>query len=235
MESVIKVLQAWQLHPLVNNFTLALLTTALVIDLVASLFSARLWLRYMALTLMVLGTIAAGLSYLTGMLEAQRLGETIAGPAQDVLRGHAEFGQYLMYAFAALMLWRAGLQAFNFLAGSRPAFLILFLIAASSLFWQAHLGADLVYTYGVGTQLMAAAAMGATPATPAASETPALPVAPAPSTTAPTSAAPAVHETPNATATATANSPSPTPAAAEKSPTPMPSPTPAGAATRTSL
>jgi uncharacterized membrane protein len=228
MEGIISILKAWQLHPLADHFTVVLLTTAVVADLVALLFSTRLWLRYMALSLMIAGAIAAALSYLTGGLEAQRLGEAVTGPAKEVLTRHAWFGEYLMYAFIVLALWRIGLQAFNFLASSRSTFLILALIAISFLFWETHLGSDLLYTYGVGTQLMAAA-MGPT-ATP--SETPGLPLTPM---TSPTPAVSVVHETPNATPTPVTNPPLPAPSAAEQSPTPTPSRTPSGAATGASL
>lgn len=228
MEGIIRILEAWQFHPLVDHFTLVLLTTAVVADLVALLFSTRLWFRYMALTLMIAGAIAAALSYLTGILEAQRLGDAVTGPAKEVLRNHALFGEYLMYAFVLLALWRIGLQAFNFLAGSRTTFLILALTAIGFLFWETHLGGDLLYTYGVGTQLMAAA-MGPT-ATP--SETPGLPLTPM---TSPTPAVSVAHETPKATATPLTNPPLPAPSAAEQSPTPTPSRTPSGAATGASL
>jgi len=228
MEAIISVIKAWQLHPLADHFTVVLLTTAVVADLVALLFSTRLWLRYMALTLMIAGVIAAALSYLTGILEAQRLGEAVTGPAKDVLARHALFGQYLMYAFVALALWRIGLQAFNFLASSRTTFLILALIAIGFLLWDAHLGSDLLYTYGVGTQLMAAG-MGPVAT---ASETPGLPST---SATAPTPAMPAVHETPVATPTPVASMPVPSPTPAAPSPSPVASRTPSGAATGASL
>ncbi len=228
MEGVISILKAWQLHPLADHFTVVLLTAAVVADLVALLFSTRLWLRYMALTLMIAGVIAAALSYLTGILEAQRLGEAVTGPAKEVLTRHALFGEYVTYAFVALALWRIGLQAFNFLASSRTTFLILALIAIGFLFWDAHLGSDLLYTYGVGTQLMAAA-MGPA-ATP--SETPGSPFSPM---TSPTPAVSIAHETPNATATPVANPPPPAPSASAPSATPTPSRTPSGAATGASL
>jgi len=228
MEAIMSVLKAWQLHPLADHFALALLTTAVAVDVIAMLFSSRLWLRYMALTLMVVGTMAVALSFLTGDLEAQRVGEAVIGPAKEVLATHARFGQYLMYAFVALALWRICLQAFNFLAATRTTFLILALIAVGFLFWEAHLGNDLLYTYGVGTQLMAAA-MGPVPSPFA---TPALPSLPA---FLPTPPIPMAHETPNATPAPATNPPLPTPSAAVQSPTPMPSQTPSGAATGASL
>src|SRR5882762_9309936 len=54
MDSVVKFLQPFQLHPQVNHFSVALLIVAVLIDLVASLAPTRIWLRYTALTLMIL-------------------------------------------------------------------------------------------------------------------------------------------------------------------------------------
>ena len=224
MEAIMSILKVWQLHPLADHFAVVLLTTAVAVDVIALLFSTRLWLRYMALTLMVTGAIAATLSYLTGGLETQRLGDAVTGPAKEVLARHALLGEYLMYAFVVLALWRIGVQAFGFLAGSRTTFLILSLIAIGFLFWDAHLGSDLLYTYGGGTQLMGAA-MGPA-ATP--SETPGLPPAAMPSPTATVSIA---QQTPNATPTPVANSPRPMPSAAAQTPAPMPSRTPSASAT----
>ena len=59
MDSVVKFLQPFQLHPQVDHFSVALLIVAVLIDLIASLAPTRIWLRYTALTLMVLGALAA--------------------------------------------------------------------------------------------------------------------------------------------------------------------------------
>ncbi len=232
METVITVIKAWQLHPLADHFTVAILTVAVFTDLVAMLFSTRLWMRYMALTLMIVGALAAVSSWVTGVAEARRLGEMVSGTAQDVLTRHAWWGQYLMYAFVALAVWRLGLQALNFLAGSRTTYTIVALTAIGVLFWQTHLGGVLLYTYGVGTQLMGAAtAPVATASEPAG--------ALATSTASPTPVAPVVVETatrtitpaPTATAATTPPvTPIPTPVVARPSPT---STTPAAAPSAT--
>src|SRR5262249_7334111 len=66
-------LQRFDLHPVADHFTIGLLVVGVFLDLVASLVPTRIWLRYTAATLMVFGALAAGASYLTGDLEADRL------------------------------------------------------------------------------------------------------------------------------------------------------------------
>lgn len=234
METVISVIKAWQLHPLADHFTVAILTVAVLVDLVAMLFSTRLWMRYMALTLTIMGALAAVFSYLSGVAEAQRIGEAVSGTAKDVLIRHAWWGQYLMYAFVALAVWRLGLQAFNFLAGSRMTYTIAAVTAIVVLFWQMHLGDVLLYTYGVGTQLMGAATAPVSTASEPAGTL-------ATSTASPTPVVPVVVETatrtitPAPTATAT-TTPIPTPAVARPSPTSTaPAAAPSATAARSAL
>ncbi len=58
MDAVVKFLQPYQLHPVVDHFSVALLFVAVLIDLFAG--ANRIWMRYTALLLMILGALAAG-------------------------------------------------------------------------------------------------------------------------------------------------------------------------------
>ncbi len=197
MDSVAKFLQPWQLHPVVDHFTVGLMIVAVLIDLVASAAPARIWLRYAALLLTILGALAAGGSYYTGGLEADRIWNALGPPAKDVLKTHAELGEYLAITFGILAVWRILIQGFGFRAGSRAIYLIVAVVAIVTLGYSAHLGGVLVYDYGAGTALMAAAPVpseGASPS-PAPSSSGAIPMVSVP--------------TPIATSTA----PMPTPAA----------------------
>jgi uncharacterized membrane protein len=171
MDSVTKFLQPYQLHPQVDHFSVALLITAVLIDLFASLAPNRIWLRYTALTLMILGAIAAGASFLTGGAEADRIWNALGQPAKDVLKTHAELGEYLAITFGILAVWRILIQVAGFMAGSRFIYLIVASVAIIVLGYQSHLGGDLVYDYGAGTALMAAAPVPSETASPGASST----------------------------------------------------------------
>jgi uncharacterized membrane protein len=199
MEAILNFLQRMDLHPVADHFTISLLIIAVIIDLIASLAPGRMWLRYMALTLMILGAIAAGASYATGDMEADRVWNSLGKEAKSVLHLHAELGEYLAVAFGVLAVWRILVEAIGFFAGSRPVYLLVAVIAAGVLLYSGHLGGELVYGYGVGTALLTAAPSPTAAPTPAANE--ALPTVTVPTTAAtamplPTAAPPAATPTP---------------------------------------
>jgi uncharacterized membrane protein len=162
MENIEKLLTNWQLHPVVDHFSIALLVVAVAIDIAALIFSQRVSLRHTALTLMIIGAIAAAASYGTGDIEGDRVWDLVAiGKARDVLKLHAQIGYYLMIAFAVLALWRILIEAFAFMRSSRQVYLALAVVAVIALLYQGSLGGELVYTFGVGTGPMAAGAVKA--------------------------------------------------------------------------
>ncbi|MFZ0677907.1 DUF2231 domain-containing protein [Candidatus Binatus sp.] len=174
MDQVVKILQPYQLHPVVDHFSVALLFVAVLIDLFAS--PTRLWLRYTAVLLMILGALAAGGSFFTGGMEADRIWNALGQPARDVLHRHGQLGEYLAIAFGVLAIWRLMIQSLGFMAGSRPIYIIVALLAIVVLGYQSHLGGVLVYEYGAGTALMAAAPVPSEAASPAAEASPAGPI-----------------------------------------------------------
>jgi uncharacterized membrane protein len=194
-------LQRWDLHPVVDHFTISLLVVGVLIDLVANLTPTRIWLRYTALLLMILGAIAAGASYFTGGLEANRVYDAMSEPAKLIFGRHAKLGTYMAIVFGVLAVWRILIQGVTFFAGSRSIYLIVAIVAAGILLYIGSLGGKLVYTYGVGTALMGPAPeAGATPtATPLANE--ALPTVSVPTATPVATIAPT--PTPLSTATPT--------------------------------
>ena len=154
MEAAVATLQRLDLHPVVDHFTLGLLLVGILIDLVASTAPTRLWLRYMALTLMILGAIAAGCSYFTGDIEADRVWNAMPAGAKAVLHWHAMLGQYFAIVFGVLAVWRILIQSVGFFAGSRPVYLIAAIVSGGVLLYIGSLGGKMVYGYGVGTALM---------------------------------------------------------------------------------
>jgi uncharacterized membrane protein len=208
MDSVVKFLQPYQLHPVVDHFSVALLFTAVLIDLIASLAPNRIWLRYTAVTLMILGAIAAGGSFFTGDMEADRIWKALGQPAKDVLKTHAELGEYLAITFGVLAVWRILIQAAGFMAGTRAFYLIVAIAAIIVLGYAGHLGGSLVYDYGAGTALMAAAPVPSEGESPAAAPTSTEPMA-IPTVSVPTPVASPASPPPPPPASASSASPAP--------------------------
>jgi uncharacterized membrane protein len=206
MQGVVELLKGWQLHPVVDHFTVSLILVGVLIDLVASLAPSRPWLRSMATTLMVLGAAAAVASKFTGGWEAHRVWENLTGPAKDLLKRHAWWGDILPFVFTGLAVWRLGIQFVGFLSRTRVIYLLVAIVAAGAILYQGDLGGDLVYDYGVGTALMNQQA-------PSPEASIAAPEAPAP--------IPTVYvppPTPEAVPSSAAPAPAPSIAAPESSP-----------------
>jgi uncharacterized membrane protein len=108
---------------------------------------------------MIGGAAASVLSYFSGDAEADRLWDTMSPAAQQILSAsdgaraylsHAVLGQYLMYAFLVLAVWRVMLELSRRLERTRAAFIVAALIAAGALLYQGKTGGELVYEHGVG-------------------------------------------------------------------------------------
>lgn len=209
MDKISEQLVRWHVHPIIDHFTIALLVVALLIDIVASILSERLWLRYMALTLMVLGATSAATSWFTGGGEARATFKYLSPAGRAVLHIHSQLGNALAVTFAVLALWRILIQALGFMARTRQVYLALAFLAVVALGYQGWLGGKLVYGFGAGTQLLLSGAQG-----PAAAETaPAVPkVAPLPSAI-PTVYVPMPSVSASAAASAAAPATTPRPAA----------------------
>lgn len=161
----------YHLHPIVDHFTIALLAFGVAAEFLAAAATllARggtgwlpVWrqkLRNTSLLLMTGGASAAVLSYFTGDLEADRLWESMSPAAQRILSStegagqylsHAVLGQYLMYAFLILAVWRVLIELSPGLARWRIAFLITAGVAVGALLYQGKTGGELVYEHSVG-------------------------------------------------------------------------------------
>jgi uncharacterized membrane protein len=164
------LVSTYHLHPIVDHFTIALLTFGIAAEIVAAaaiLLSrdradfVSVWgqkLRSIALLLMIGGAAASVLSYFTGDEEADRLWDTMSPAAQEILLSskgpdylsHAILGHRLMYAFLILAVWRVMLELSKRLERTRIAFLIVAIVAAGALLYQGKTGGELVYENGVG-------------------------------------------------------------------------------------
>jgi uncharacterized membrane protein len=166
-----ELVSTYHLHPIVDHFTIALLTFGIAAEILAAaavFFSKNgapwlsCWgekLRSTSLMLMIGGAVASVLSYFSGDAEADRLWDTMSPAAQQILASsngsaaylsHAVLGQYLMYAFLILAAWRVMLELSSQFARTRIAFLVVAVIAAGALLYQGKTGGELVYEHGVG-------------------------------------------------------------------------------------
>lgn len=168
-----QLVSSLHLHPIVDHFTIALLTLGAAAEILAT--AATLFigvrsglvsilvqkLRNTSLVSMICGASAIVLSYFTGDADADRLWDTMTPAAQKILSpsggasdylAHAALGHYLMYAFLILAIWRVLLESSKRAKRTRIAFLIAGTVAVGALLYQGKTGGDLVYDHGVGME-----------------------------------------------------------------------------------
>src|SRR4029077_14236216 len=137
-----QLVSTYHLHPIVDHFTIALLTFGIAAEILptAAILLSRgrfglvsIWsqkLRSTPLLLMIGGAAASVLSYFTGDAEADRLWDSMSPAAHQILLpasgpdylSHAVLGQRLMYAFWILAAWRVMLELSSRLQRTRVAF-----------------------------------------------------------------------------------------------------------------
>src|SRR5713101_7250587 len=162
----------YHLHPIIDHFTIALLGMGVLADVVGyvigMLFDNRSpriiglgdRLSGAAIVLLIPGALSAIFSRLTGESEAERVWDTIAPAAQQILfsdtgsawcLSHAVLGTYLMYAFVALAAWRALLEIWTKIKRTRLVYLVVAMAVLCALLYQGKTDGELVYDHGVGT------------------------------------------------------------------------------------
>lgn len=156
------------LHAFAVHFPIALLAVALLVDLACLMLRKRVWLDRTATTLYVLGTLAAGATYLTGRAASQDMWQ-FSSEAQAVLADHEDIALITLLAYCIVTVlrsivtwlgredWRIKIGFFRLLAlVASGAALVLLTLTADR-------GGALVYQYGMGS----AAASTARDGTPA--------------------------------------------------------------------
>jgi uncharacterized membrane protein len=171
----------YHLHPIIDHFTIALLSVGVLADVVgyviAKLFGNRSprtqvlgeRLSGAALVLLIPGAVSAIFSRLTGESEAERVWDRISPAAQKILfadtgsatfLSHAVLGTYLMYAFMTLAGWRVLLESWPKVRLTRLVYLVIAMVVLCALLYQGKTGGELVYEHAAGTTHADAASQG---------------------------------------------------------------------------
>ena len=133
-------------HPLVVHFPIALLLTAVLLDL-AALVLRRPGLHRIALWNLSLGTAGAGVAVLTGYQAADIAKHSFE--IHQVMELHRKLGIATLVLGALGMVWRLWKRD-RLGSRARGLTLLLMLAMAGTLGYGAHLGGRMVYEFGVG-------------------------------------------------------------------------------------
>jgi len=152
------VVQNWapnwapNLHPLLVHFPIALLSAAVVVDLVAWGFGRNRGLRQGATLLYVLGTLGAMAAYVTGRAASQTV--WLPGMAHAVVSEHWDWALRTVWFFGVVTAVRLVLLRPS-RSGPGPAVVAVLalvgLLGFGLLYETSDRGGRLVYQHGVGT------------------------------------------------------------------------------------
>ena len=148
-------------HPLIIHFPIALLSIAVLFDLVALLAPRKKdVIRAFAVTLFALGAVAALAAFFTGRAAADAV--EVPAAAQTLLTDHADWAERTVWFFGLFALARLAMLWFE-RKGRLPAgqalHILAFVIGAGGiflLFQTGDRGAQMVFKYGVGVQAVSA-------------------------------------------------------------------------------
>jgi len=140
------------IHPLLVHFPIALLTTAVLVDLVGLALGGNRWIRNAATLMCLLGTLTALAAYATGRAASQTV--RLPGMAHAVVSAHWDWAFRTVWFFGPLSVLRLVLvwPGRTGPARARVAALALAgLVGVGLLYETGDRGARLVYEHGVGT------------------------------------------------------------------------------------
>ena len=133
-------------HPMVVHFPIALLLTAVLIDLGAILLKRPAW-HAVGLWNLCLGTLGAGVAVWTGLRAAEVAKHTFE--IHQVMERHEMCGIATLTCGSLIMLWRLWTRD-RLKNRARMLTMLAMFLMASTLAYGAHLGGRLVYEFGVG-------------------------------------------------------------------------------------
>ena len=157
LESVLAENALPNLHPAVVHFPIALLVTALLLDLACVVTRAWPWMDRAATALWVLGAAGLGGAYLTGDAASDQM-VGITGEAQAVLADHEALAELSLFAFGGVMVlrllvsWLSRRDTRIHIGLFRLVALAAALGAQLLLVATADRGGALVYRHGMGVE-----------------------------------------------------------------------------------
>jgi uncharacterized membrane protein len=133
-------------HPLVVHFPIALLLTAVFLEVLA-MIAKRPALHRVALWNLTLGTVGAGIAVWTGHRAADIAKHSFE--IHQVMELHRKLGIATLILGGLVVVWRFWRRD-RFSTSARLFTLLMMLAIAGTLSYGAHLGGRLVYEFGVG-------------------------------------------------------------------------------------
>lgn len=141
------------IHPMIVHFPLVLLIFAVLLDVAGLILKKFTWLEKSALLLYLLGTIAAGVAFLSGRAASDGL--DIPSKVIPAVNDHADWAEITLWFFIIYTIVRLSFAfGFKLIPFAKIIVVPLVLIGLTGIYFlynAGDLGAKLVFGYGLGT------------------------------------------------------------------------------------
>ena len=138
-------------HPIMVHFTIALIITGLLGELLW-LITKREVFREVSRWNLLFSGVAVILTFITGLIAEDAV--TMGPAAADVFETHETIGYVILALVAILFVWRLAKSGIYYQKYS-VWFTALFIMVAIVVIIGAYFGGELVFTYGVGVKTVA--------------------------------------------------------------------------------
>lgn len=145
------MITAPHLHAMVIHFPIALLIVGFLSETIGQ-FSKNKFFSYTSFYLLIIGTIAAIVAYVTGNYAGNGMTDiSLQGP----LGMHEEAALVTLFLSTITLLVKASIYFFHYeKTWAMWLMIILYLMLVSSIARTAYLGGNLVFKYGAGIELI---------------------------------------------------------------------------------
>jgi uncharacterized membrane protein len=143
-----------KIHPVIVHFPIALFAVYTVLEIIA-LFIKNESYSKIVLLILGIGVLFSLLAVLTGNRAAEISKSLVSPGAAEIIETHESFATITMFYYSAILFVKSYLIIKK--KSSRLikySFLVLVLIGNIFIYLTGYYGGELVFKYGIGTQLM---------------------------------------------------------------------------------
>ncbi len=136
------------LHPVINHFTIALITISVLLDIIGLIskkesFHKAAWYNF------IVGAIAGLFTVITGLIAEVSVAHGEA--AHEIMETHETLGFIILGLVLILLIWRIITRG-NFPVKGSAIYIVIAILTVGTIFVNGFYGGEMVFKHGVAVQ-----------------------------------------------------------------------------------